>query len=216
MIQQNQTVKDALEMLLQLHRLTESELARQTKIPQPTIHRLLTGATPDPRISTLKPLAKYFQITLGQLAGDEHLPTNIQISSTARFLIKVPIIPWHQACEWRKVISDYIPSNWLYWVTLSHPASNNSFALTITNKNLPAPFKYNSVVIVDPEATPCDGDYVLIYRLSDQSTTIKKIVFEGNDRWLMPLTEKISATPFNEDFNCCGVIAQINTPLITE
>jgi transcriptional regulator with XRE-family HTH domain len=42
-------------------------LASATKVPQPTIFRILTGESSDPRTSTLEPLATYFGIAVADL-----------------------------------------------------------------------------------------------------------------------------------------------------
>jgi len=39
------------------------ELQRATGVPQPTIHRILTGESRDPRYQTLEPLATFFRVT---------------------------------------------------------------------------------------------------------------------------------------------------------
>lgn len=49
----------------------ENELARQTGIQQPTIHRIVVGTSRDPRRSTLQPLAEFFGVTVEQLINDD-------------------------------------------------------------------------------------------------------------------------------------------------
>jgi SOS-response transcriptional repressor LexA len=212
---QEQQIRQTLELLLQLHDLTEAELARRSKMPQPTIHRLLTGATPDPRLSTLLPLAEFFDITINQLVGAEPLPQLSRDISGTRKLVKLPLIPWDKAADWQKIIGDYIPANWQYWttVTTDNKPSPNSFALIIEVKDMPPPFGYNSVLILDPDFELRHGSYVVIHRISDQSTTIKKLQFEGAEKWLVPLNEKIAATLYSEDYVICGTITQANVPL---
>lgn len=65
------------QIILQLMKaaggMSESELARKVGLKQQTVHRLLSGTTPDPRISTLIPIAKHFNITIGQLLGEEYI-----------------------------------------------------------------------------------------------------------------------------------------------
>lgn len=39
-------------------------------MPQPTIHRILTGESTEPRLSTLKPLADYFGVSVSELRGE--------------------------------------------------------------------------------------------------------------------------------------------------
>ncbi len=49
--------------------ISSAELARKTGIGQPVIYRLMTGATENPQIQTVKPIADFFGIHLDQLLG---------------------------------------------------------------------------------------------------------------------------------------------------
>jgi len=215
MVERQISVQETLEWLLEQHDMTEAELARKAGMPQPTLHRLLSGATPDPRVSTLIPIAKLFNIPLGQLVGQEPLVLKANSEPThKKILTKIPLIPWDQAIAWHKLVGDYTPRNWDYWVTTSLEISSNSYALTIESKSLPELFSYGSVLIVDPNHEPQDSSYVIAYRRSDKSTTIKRLSFEGNNRWLVPLNEKINAIIYDEDTEICGTIIQVNVPLV--
>ena len=63
-------------MLMAREGLSDNELAERTGIPQPTISRIKSGDSRDPRDSTLRPLAKYFRLSISQLRGDVPLPTD--------------------------------------------------------------------------------------------------------------------------------------------
>lgn len=56
-----------LEWLISQRKTNPYELQRATGVPQPTIHRILTGESSDPRTKTLQPLADYFQVSLADL-----------------------------------------------------------------------------------------------------------------------------------------------------
>lgn len=60
-------VRENLRALLDAKAISENELGRQTKVPQPTIHRILSGNTADPRDGTLRPIASFFNITVEEL-----------------------------------------------------------------------------------------------------------------------------------------------------
>lgn len=73
---------EILARLMSQAGLTNNELADKTGIPQPTISRILRNESRDPRDSTLRPLAKYFGITVSQLRGDVPLPSSqVRISA---------------------------------------------------------------------------------------------------------------------------------------
>lgn len=49
--------------------IKSAQLARETGIGQPVVHRLMTGATENPQVLTLKPIADFFDVSLDQLLG---------------------------------------------------------------------------------------------------------------------------------------------------
>lgn len=56
-----------LQWLMDQRKTNPYELQRATGVPQPTIHRILTGESNDPRTKTLQPLADYFGVALADL-----------------------------------------------------------------------------------------------------------------------------------------------------
>lgn len=58
-----------LQRLIQEAGLNQAELARRTGVAQPVVHRLCTGETVDPKLSTLRRLSRYFGVTIDALIG---------------------------------------------------------------------------------------------------------------------------------------------------
>lgn len=56
-----------LEWLIAQRKTNPYELQRATGVPQPTIHRILTGESSDPRTRTLQPLADHFGVSVADL-----------------------------------------------------------------------------------------------------------------------------------------------------
>jgi transcriptional regulator with XRE-family HTH domain len=70
----NTKLQHHLKRLIAHHEIISgSDLARQLNIPPPSINRILSGHTADPRCSTLILLADYFDISIDQLLGREKL-----------------------------------------------------------------------------------------------------------------------------------------------
>lgn len=65
-----------LEWLMAQRKTNPYELQRATGVPQPTIHRILTGESNDPRTKTLQPLADHFGVSIADLRA-------IDLSGTA-------------------------------------------------------------------------------------------------------------------------------------
>lgn len=60
-------VRNNLHWLIAKRHTNPHEIARATGVPQPTIHRILSGETADPRTQTLQRLAEYFEIAVSDL-----------------------------------------------------------------------------------------------------------------------------------------------------
>lgn len=60
-----------LEFLIDKRKTNPYALEKATGVKQPTIHRILTGESADPRTSTLQPLADYFGVTVSSLRDSD-------------------------------------------------------------------------------------------------------------------------------------------------
>ena len=83
--------------------ISEGELSRRTCIPQPTIHRILSGMTPNPRVQSIQPLADFFNVTTDQLLGrislpDDRIPGTFDAAVKTR--LSIPIITLEDAIRW--------------------------------------------------------------------------------------------------------------------
>lgn len=64
-----QDLATVLTYLMTEKGISSAELARKTDVSQPVIYRLMTGATENPQIQTVKPIADFFGVELDQLLG---------------------------------------------------------------------------------------------------------------------------------------------------
>lgn len=58
-----------IETWMTARNLSEGDVSRGTKIPQPTIHRIVTGESRDPRRSNLEKIARFFGRPIEDLYG---------------------------------------------------------------------------------------------------------------------------------------------------
>lgn len=76
----------SIERLMQHHRIANlSELAELSGMNQPTLHRIMSGESREPRDSSLAPLTAVFRVTLAQLKGEDFwAPENPDTRITAK------------------------------------------------------------------------------------------------------------------------------------
>lgn len=169
------------------HRVTESEVAQSLNIPVMTIRRLSSGETTDPRISTLKLVADYFKISIDSLVEDNTSKSISQIRRTTPQF--VPIFDW-ETLTLIKSVSDINLKAWKKWhpVALGErtPLSNNVFAIE-SRPSLQPRFPTGTLLIVDPDESPTDGDIALIKMKADGNLSLRELIIDM-PRWqLQPI-----------------------------
>lgn len=83
-----------LRKLMHDANLSEIQLARTLKMPVTTLNQLLNSETVSPRVETLLPIARYFNIHIEQLIGVEPIESN-------KLLKKKNIINDKRQHEWK-------------------------------------------------------------------------------------------------------------------
>ena len=67
---------DVLSLLMTECDIDDAKLSREVSIPASTISRMRLNPDANPTASTLRPIAKFFSVSISQLLGDEPLPEN--------------------------------------------------------------------------------------------------------------------------------------------
>lgn len=62
-------LRQNLAYLMDMHQLSANALAQASGASQPTISRILSGESSDPRVQSLQPIAEYFKMDLEDLRG---------------------------------------------------------------------------------------------------------------------------------------------------
>ncbi|MDG1474159.1 MAG: helix-turn-helix transcriptional regulator, partial [Porticoccaceae bacterium] len=66
--------------LMDSHKLTQSALARSTGVPQPSINRILSGVTSEPRRAALVKIADHFGVPVESFYGSKTFDIGCQDS----------------------------------------------------------------------------------------------------------------------------------------
>jgi len=189
--------------------IREAELARRTGLPQTTINRLLLGVTGDPRANTLKPIADFFGVTIGQLCGFEPLSQiritgNTQTPKAAWQFI--PIIEWAEINGWIFRQSQITPINHKHWIGTERRVSEKTFALNSLSSMEPR-FRKGSVLIIDPEVDFKDGHFIVI-ALDGLTPTVRKVIIDGSQTLLQPFAGTTNSSVRSEGHRFYGTIVE--------
>lgn len=158
------TISEVIKKLLHIANITEAELARRTSMPTATLNKLKTGAIDDPRISTLKTIAEYFNITVDQLIGEQSVP-NVFITDSS---IKIPLFNLNELINFNKNhLSKYdnqeyikINSSIDNYITNNH---NKLFATKVSGESMHPQFEDKTIIVCSSEKKAKNRDFVVAY-----------------------------------------------------
>lgn len=203
-------ISEILKYLMYKNNLRTSQLARQVDLPQQTLHRIVSGTSPNPHETSLIPLAKYFGITLAQLKGEERLselagPPNEAIGAGWR---EVYVLRWDQITPW---LANHLDTAEFATAFTDAKISKRSFALTMQDSAMEPVFPPGTLLIVDPERHYKDRDYVIVQLVQQHHIVLRQLLIDGTNFYLKPLSpdfKQFQMQRMQATDRICGVLAQ--------
>ncbi|WP_345791123.1 LexA family protein [Pseudomonas entomophila] len=197
---------------------SEGELGRRSGVPQPTIHRILTGVSASPRQANVEKLAKALGVTTEWLWKGGDTPTlatgdssNVELGPRVRGF--VPLISWVQAGAWCEMQDDLELQSVETWLPCAVSHSSSTFALRVRGLSMFNPherrsFRDGDIIFVDPAKEYENGSLVIAKLPDSKEATFKQLVIEGQRQFLKPLNpawpDPIIELP--DDAMICGVV----------
>lgn len=170
-----------LQHLMKLHGgISVSELARQTRIPQPTLHHILDGTTKKPRKEALEALSNFFSVSIPQLMG--FLPLAPVIPNVIKESLKittVPLISWEALKRWPeiKVKSEQD-------ILLERKVDTNAFALKMKDSSMEPLFPEQSLLIFDPGKKPKHREFVIVHFSQTDNIIFNRLFIDGYELFI--------------------------------
>jgi len=189
-----------LNRLMAEKKIRVAELARQINLPQPTIHRIATGACEHPHSSSLVPIANFFSISVEQLKGHELIPWLDRAS-------RIPFLTWEQALHWpsnkNKIQGELIFTD--------ANVGKNGYALKINDAAMDPVFPKNTLLIADPDKLPKDRSYVIAILSGINIPIFRQLLIDAKDHYLKALSpdlEQYRMAPLNKNDKILSVVVQ--------
>lgn len=204
-------LKDILSSLMEECDIDDSQLARETGVPASTISRMRINSNSNPTASTLRPISKYFSISISQLLGDEPLPKdrlpghqNPSQFTSAR----MPVINWDNVFSWITNDLNFMSEIQCKWISTEKDVGPKSFALLVNTDTYGLVLKKGSMIIIDPDLPPEDGNFILL-STNDNKLLLRKILVDGNDVYTKSLNPEIkNIKNLQENEKIIGVIIE--------
>lgn len=197
-------VQKNLEWLIAHRRTNPYELQRATGVPQPTIHRILTGESSDPRTKTLQPLADFFGITVAELRDSDLSRPNDEalaglnpgsfmriegVRNDDRRLTLIPKVRLRLTAgisgfdvdpEPFDGTTTTVPTDWMMRNNYSR---DKLIAITVRGESMEPTFYEGDLVIVNTaDQSPVDG---MVYAINyEGEPVVKRLTRDAGQWWL--------------------------------
>ena len=162
---------------------------------------------------SLANLAKYFNTSIDYILYGTEFEGNL-ITKMRR----IPVISWVQAGQFTECKAAEVFSEVDKWVETSLRIGDNSFALEVkgdsmTNPNGLPTIPEGATVIVDPDAEPLNGKIVVARLDGTNEATVKKLVIDGPQKFLVPLNPRYPNISINGNCLIIGVVKGVQYEL---
>lgn len=162
---------------------------------------------------SLAKLAKYFNTSIDYILYGTEFEGNL-ITKMRR----VPVISWVQAGQFTECKAAEVFSEVDKWVETSLRIGDSSFALEVkgdsmTNPNGLPTIPEGATVIVDPDAEPLNGKIVVARLDGTNEATVKKLVIDGPQKFLVPLNPRYPNISINGNCLIIGVVKGVQYEL---
>lgn len=166
-----------------------------------------------PSGESLAKLAKYFNTSIDYILYSTEFEGNL-ITKMRR----IPVISWVQAGQFTECKAAEVFSEVDKWVETSLRIGDSSFALEVkgdsmTNPNGLPTIPEGATVIVDPDAAPIHGKIVVARLDGTNEATVKKLVIDGPQKFLVPLNPRYPNISINGNCLIIGVVKGVQYEL---
>ncbi|MGW7235686.1 LexA family protein [Pseudomonas fulva] len=211
------SVADRLRAKMRELNLSESELSRQSKIPQPTINRILSGESSSPRRGTIEGLGKALNVSPDWLMfgtttmDDSNIAAALQPSRSFAY----PEISWVQAGNAREAaemgnIQTFPKHSTDVW------AGEDAFWLKVVGSSMTSPvgdsFPEGFLILVAPDIEPRPGQYVVARMVDTNEATFKQLVRDAGELFLKPLNTAYPMKAIDDTWEIVGTVVDGKMP----
>ena len=102
----------------------------------------------------------------------------------------IPVISWVQAGTWTGVESVPLDTEFTEWLPPNADCGKNGYALVVKGLSMSPKFEPEDRIYVNPDIQTFDlktNDLVIVSCTGDNETTFKKLIIEGDEKYLQPL-----------------------------
>lgn len=159
--------------------MSQIDLAKCAEVSQSAISNLeMRGSQSSQHTQTL---ADCLGVNMRWLATGVGEPRSTE--EVDHVVINVPVLSWVQAGAWAEV-HDQTFDVWMPYAVKRKDKGKKMFALKVSGISMEPDFKDGDTILVDPDKTADNGDYVVVRLKDENAATFKKLLVEGDQKFL--------------------------------
>ena len=210
----NTKIRNSLQLLTEMHGVSEAELYNQLGVSKSTFYRLLSGAV-DPRASTLTSIAAYFNVSVDQLLGNQPIvKSNIGEVSRSHESTYIPIFSMDKSEEFSQSPENMKPSGWSKWLEVEPSISRKCFATALVGDSMWPNFTEGALLIADPNIPAEHRKYVICHLHENNEIVFRQYIRDGSEYMLKPVNHAYKTIPFGKGDKILGVVIQTKVNLL--
>lgn len=138
---------------------------------------------------------------------EEAETSNVAPYREPRQILRVPLISWVQAGDFVDPNCQTTPGYAEEYEETSSTSSRRAFALRIKGDSMEPEFTEGDIVIVDPDRTPENGNFIIAKNGTE--ATFKQYIIDGSSVFLKPLNSRYPIKDMTGvEFNIAGVVVE--------
>lgn len=144
---------------------SEGELARRAGLKQPTVHRIISGQSKDPRYANVQSLAKALGVSpewLRDGKGDASTSKLPEVEGAPEAKGLAPMISWVQAGNWADVGAVAMDPSETEYFPIPPNCGPRTYVLRVRGESMIDEYQPGVLIYVDPDAELISGDDVIV------------------------------------------------------
>lgn len=182
------TISQILKQLMFKQGIKTAELARLTKLPQPTVHRIVEGDSTRPHKNSLIAIANFFNLTLEQINGQSPIP---ELSPKVETKIpdgwyEIPVYNWDDITNFAKSNKTQVQKGITTTLT-NADVDDKGFVVELDDASMYPQFPIGTEIVINTQYEPMDREMVIVYLKKYDKAFFRMLIFNGTERLTRPL-----------------------------
>lgn len=209
-----ETVGQRIKSLRKKHKKTQADVGKFCGVSDVTVGYWEKDIN-EPKSESLILLAKFFNVGVNYILYGSQNNTQEIKSSTVQ---SIPLLSTIQAGAFTEHISHKNIFDVEKWIDTTLSISSESFALKVVGDSMHNPngqpsIPEGSLIIVDTKTPPENGKIVVARLDGTDDVTVKKLVIDGPNTYLVPLNPMYRSIPINGNCIIVGVVKGVQFEL---